>query len=53
MKIIGLEEHFVTADMLDAWRAVRATWLARGAERLLPLPRREWDTSSHVASLTG
>ena len=26
MKIIGLEEHFVTADVLAAWRALDPHW---------------------------
>ena len=26
MKIIGLEEHFVTADVLDAWRGLDPQW---------------------------
>ena len=26
MRIIGLEEHFVTADVLKAWRALEPRW---------------------------
>ena len=48
MRIIGLEEHFVTDDVLGAWRALDPQW-----QDLALKPSTEGDTARRLAELDG
>lgn len=46
MKLIGLEEHFVTTDVLDAWRALDPRW-----QDLSLTPSTQGDSARRLADL--
>ena len=48
MRIIGLEEHFVTTDVLDAWRALDPRW-----RDLALKPSTEGERARRLAELDG
>lgn len=48
MRIIGLEEHFVTADVIQAWRALDPQW-----KDLALKPSTEGESGCRLAELGG
>jgi predicted TIM-barrel fold metal-dependent hydrolase len=46
VKTVGLEEHFVTSDVLDAWRAVEPEW-----QDLAMTPSTEGESARRLADL--
>lgn len=48
MRVIGLEEHFVTPDVLDAWRGLDRRW-----QDFALKPSTEGDTARRLAELGG
>lgn len=50
MKIVGLEEHYVTTDVIDAWRKLDSRWqylsLSASADRDIGRSSRSTTTGS-------